>query len=56
MGQMVAMMAGMQRTIDALTLQLANLEKGGSSRDHVGKEDDMPVMHYKDVDKPSKFG
>ena len=57
MGQMAAMMAAMQRTIDALTLQLTNLERGGGGRDHSGKEiDDMPVMHYKDVDKPSKFG
>ena len=55
MFQMTEMMGAMQRTIDALTQQLAN-QQGGGGKDKANTEsDEMPVMHYKDVDKPNKF-
>jgi hypothetical protein len=56
MAQMTAMMAAMQRTIDALTAQLGTMQDGSGGRANHGKDsEDMPVMHHKDVDKPSKF-
>ena len=59
MAQMTAVMSAMQRTIDALTAQLAAMQggsSGGGKEKHDKDADDMPVMHHKDVDKPSKFG
>ena len=56
MAQMTAMMAAMQRTIDALTAQLGTMQSGSGGKANHGKDsEDMPVMHHKDVDKPSKF-
>ena len=48
-----ALMATMQQTIDMLKEQLTDLkaEKGKDKE----KNDEMPTMHHKDVEKPSKF-
>ena len=53
-----ALMATMQQTIDMLKEQLADLKKEKAEKADKGKndkEDGMPTMHYKDVDKPTKF-
>ena len=56
MTQMTAVMAAMQRTIDALTAQLAAMQSGGGGKPgHSKDSEEVPVMHHKDVDKPSKF-
>ena len=51
-----ALMASMQKTIEMLSQQLADIkaEKADKHKDK-DKEDGMPTMHYKDIDKPSKF-
>ena len=51
---MAGTMEAMQRTIDALTQRLAGLQNGGGAY-KTRESEDMPVMHHKDVDKPSKF-
>ena len=56
MAQMTAVMAAMQRTIDALTVQLEAMQsKSGGKGGHNKEFEDVPIMHHKDVDKPSKF-
>ena len=50
-----ALMATMQQTIEMLKEQLADLKKEKADKGKNDKEDGMPIMHYKDVDKPTKF-